>query len=164
MPARSHGTDEPPPGEPHEPDREAPEDDLADAVPTDSAPAADGAPEADLDDAEVASRWDALVTQLRVPADPRAWAPDPEVEEAEDHFVPPDPGPVLSPDPFLRLTWLVVVGIPLLAVLAAAFWQDPPTWLLQAAGAVFVAGIVVLVRRMPRDRAEEDDPGSGAVV
>ncbi len=175
MPARSHGTDEPSPGEPREPadgvppgddpeghqapDEGRPEPDPADASDPDAATVPD-----DLDEGEVASRWDQLVTQLRSPTDPRAWAPDPAVEEAETHFQQPDPGPVLPADPFLRLALVAVLGVPLLVVLAAAFWQDPPMWLLQAAGAAFLGGVLVLLRRLPRDRDEEDDPGSGAVV
>lgn len=174
MPARSHGTDEPSAGEPREPADGVPRGDgpEGDRTPDEataqgpadaSGPDPSGAPD-DLDETEVASRWDQLVTQLRSPADPRAWAPDPAVEEAETHFQPPDPGPVLPADPFFRLALVAVIGVPVLVVLAAAFWQDPPMWLLQVAGAAFVGGVLVLLRRLPRDRDEEDDPGSGAVV
>lgn len=112
---------------------------------------------------EVDSRWSEIVTQLREPADPRAWAPDPEVAEAEDHFVPPDPEPVLGGDPLLTMAWSAVVGAALLVVVVVVGWRDAPTWVLQAAGAAFLGGAGLLVWRMPHDR-DEDDDDPGAVV
>ncbi len=94
---------------------------------------------------------------------PRSWAPDPAVEEAEDHFVPPDPGPVLGGNPLLTLAWSAVVGVPTLIVIATIFWRDIPSWLLQVAGAAFLAGVGLLVWRMPH-RKDPDDDDSGAVV
>ena len=61
------------------------------------------------------------------PTGPRGWAPDPDVEEAENHFVPPDPGPVLGGDPLLTMAWVVAVGAPLVVVLSVILWrQDVP--------------------------------------
>lgn len=95
--------------------------------------------------------------------DPRGWAPDPEVEEAEDHFVPPDPGPVLGGDPVLTMAWVVVVAAPLLVVAAMIVWPDAPSWLIQVAGAAFLAAVGVLLWRLPH-RRDEDDDDPGAVV
>jgi hypothetical protein len=95
--------------------------------------------------------------------DPRAWAPDPEVEEAENHFVPPDPGPVLGGDPLLTMAWIAVVGVPVLLLVALIGWGDVPTRLLQVCGVLLAAGVGVLVWRMPHRRAEDDDD-NGAVV
>lgn len=97
------------------------------------------------------------------PAAPRAWAPDPEVEEAEDHFVPPDPGPVLGGDPLLSMAWVLVVAVPVLLVVAIIAWRDVPAWVLQVAGAGFVAAVGLLVWRMPH-RRDPDDDDPGAVV
>ncbi|HEY3437512.1 MAG TPA: hypothetical protein VGK35_07475 [Actinotalea sp.] len=92
----------------------------------------------------------------------RAWTPDPDVEEAEDHFEPPDPGPVLSGDPLLTLAWTAVVGVPLLLLFSVVAWRDIPTWLLEGAGVAFLCGVALLVWRMPKDR--DDTSGPGAVV
>jgi hypothetical protein len=92
----------------------------------------------------------------------RAWSPDPDVEEAEDHFEPPDPGPVLSGDPLLTLAWTAVVGVPLLLLFSVVAWRDIPTWLLEGAGVAFLCGVALLVWRMPKDR--DDSSGPGAVV
>lgn len=93
-------------------------------------------------------------------SDPRAWAPDPAVEEAEDHFVPPEPGPVFGGDPLLTMAWVVVLAAPTLAVIALVAWRDIPTWLLQVAGVAFVAAVGVLVWRMPHRRDNDDGPGA----
>lgn len=97
------------------------------------------------------------------PTDPRGWAPDPDVEAAEDHFVPPDPGPVLGGDPLLTMAWVLVVAVPALLVVTIVAWPALPTWVLQAAGAAFVAAVGLLVWRMPH-RRDPDDDDPGAVV
>lgn len=98
----------------------------------------------------------------RPPVGPRAWAPDPAVEEAEDHFEPPDPGPVLGGDPLLTMAWVAVVGVPALLLVAVLAWRDVPTVVLQVAGVAFVLALGLLVWRMPARR--DDDGGPGAVV
>ncbi len=97
--------------------------------------------------------------------DPRSWRPDPAVEEAEDHFVPPDPGPVLGGDPLLTMAWAVAVGVPVLLIVVGVVWRDIPMSWLAAAGAVFLVGVGLLLWRMPH--GGDDDPGDdgpGAVV
>jgi len=96
-------------------------------------------------------------------SDPRAWVPDPAAEEAEEHFVPPDPGPVLGGDPVLTMAWVVVVAAPLLVVASMIVWQDAPSWVIQAAGAAFLAAVGLLLWRLPH-RRDEDDDDPGAVV
>jgi hypothetical protein len=140
----------------------------------------DAGPDADLDrfgddparsdDARDAAGRDARSHTVR-PAgagaeptsDPRSWVPDPAVEEAEDHFVPPDPGPVLGGDPVLTMAWVVVVAAPLLVVASMIAWQDAPSWMIQVAGAAFLAAVGVLLWRLPH-RRDEDDDDPGAVV
>lgn len=103
------------------------------------------------------------------PAGPRDWPATPEVEaleEADDHFVPPDPEPVAHRDPLATLAWTVVASVPVLAVLwviLAAMLPDlaVPGWVGPAGGAAFVAAVAVLVWRMPHRRDPEDsDPGA----
>ncbi|WP_024288051.1 hypothetical protein [Cellulomonas sp. KRMCY2] len=98
-------------------------------------------------------------------ADPRSWSVDPaveEAEEAEDHFEPPDPGPVLGGDPLLTMAWGAVVGVPILIMVIAVVWRDVPSLVLEVAGVAFLAGVGLLLWRMPHDR--DDDQGTGAVV
>ncbi len=159
MSARSHGTDEPGPGEPEE--STAGEQPGADAESASGAPTApepsDEAPEDGLD-----AQWSDLVSRLRGTGDPRSWSPDPAVEEAEDHFEPPEPEPVLGGDPLLTMAWVAVITLPVLVIIAVVAWRDVPTWLLQAAGVTFLIGAGLLVWRMPHER--EDDDGPGAIV
>lgn len=98
-------------------------------------------------------------------SDPRAWAPDPAVEEAEGHFVPPDPGPVLGGDPLLTMAWCAVLGVPALVVLSVVVGARLPGLVLQIGAGVFLAGLGVLLWRMPRGGDADDvDRGPGAVV
>lgn len=98
----------------------------------------------------------------------RDWAGTDDLDDAEaqvderDHFVPPDPGPVLGGDPLLTMAWLGAAGVPIFLLVALVAWQDAPTVLLQAAGVVFLASCGLLVWRMPNRR--DDDDGPGAVV
>ena len=98
-----------------------------------------------------------------VPLGPRSWAPDPARDEADDHFVPPDPDPVLGGDPLLTLAWSAVLGVPLMALLVALFWHSVPDVVLQVAGAAFLLGVGLLFWRMPHHR-DPDDDDTGAVV
>ncbi|MGY4642753.1 hypothetical protein [Cellulomonas sp. URHB0016] len=82
--------------------------------------------------------------------------------DAEEHFVPPDPGPVLGGDPLLTMAWFAAVGMPLFLLVVLVAWRSAPVALVQAAAIVFVLGIGVLVWRMPHRRDPDDD--SGAVV
>lgn len=171
MPARAPDGDEPahehPDGaDPLRPD-EAEGSGRADPLPDDdAAPTApgEGAPDDDarLAPEDVDARWGVIVSELTGAPDPRSWGPDPAVEEAEDHFEPPDPEPVLGGDPLLTMAWAAVVGVPLLLMLAAVVWRDIPDVVLQVAGAAFLVGVGLLLWRMPHERG--DDPGPGAVV
>ena len=109
--------------------------------------------------------------QVAAPAEltGRDWDGSSQIEAAEgavdaaEHFVPPDPGPVLGGDPLLTLAWTATIGIPIVFVVLVLAWPDAPGWLLAVAGAVFAAGLPVLVWRMPSRRGDDDDD-SGAVV
>ena len=83
--------------------------------------------------------------------------------DAEEHFVPPDPGPVLGGDPLLTMAWCAAAGVPIFLLVVLVAWRDAPTALVQAAAAVFVIGVGVLLWRMPH-RRDPDDDDTGAVV
>ena len=85
-----------------------------------------------------------------------------EAVDEQEHFVPPDPGPVLGNDPLRILTWSVAIGVPVLYVVLLVVWHDPPGWLAPVATALLLAAIGVLVWRMPHRRDHDSD--SGAVV
>lgn len=99
----------------------------------------------------------------------RDWDGTAQYDEAEDavddheHFVPPDPGPVLGGDPLLTMAWVAVAAAPLLLLVVALGWRDAPTLLVRGALVVFVAAVGLLVWRMPHRRDPSDDD-TGAVV
>lgn len=97
---------------------------------------------------------------------PRDWPATPEVEaleEAESHFVPPDPPLVLGRDPLLTMAWSLVAGVPLVLLVLLVVARPFPVVVAQVGGAAFLAGLAVLLWRMPH-RRDEDDAGPGAVV
>jgi hypothetical protein len=83
--------------------------------------------------------------------------------DAEEHFVPPDPGPVLGGDPLLTMAWCAAAGVPIFLLIVLVAWRDAPPALIQAAAALFVIGVGVLLWRMPH-RRDPDDDDTGAVV
>jgi hypothetical protein len=110
-------------------------------------------------------------SRVILPAGPRDWPLTPEaeaLEEADSHFTPPVPPPLLSRDPLLTMAWSFVVGVPVLAVIgmvvsAAVPSLDIPPLVGQIGLGLFVAGLGVLIWRMPHQR-DPDDDGPGAVV
>ncbi|QJW36559.1 hypothetical protein [Cellulosimicrobium protaetiae] len=97
---------------------------------------------------------------------PRDWPTTPEVEdleEAESHFVPPDPPLVLGRDPLLTMAWALVVGVPLLLLVVLVVVRPYPVIVAQVGGAAFLVGLAILLWRMPH-RRDDDDEGPGAVV
>ncbi|WP_019136955.1 hypothetical protein [Cellulomonas massiliensis] len=101
--------------------------------------------------------------------DGRDWDGTSQYDEAEtsvdeqEHFVPPDPGPVLGGDPLLTMAWLAVAGMPVFLLVVLIAWRGAPSALVQAACVVFLLGVAVLVWRMPTHRDPSDDD-TGAQV
>ncbi|ACZ31020.1 hypothetical protein Xcel_2001 [Xylanimonas cellulosilytica DSM 15894] len=139
-----------------------------------TAPAGDGTPPADPPaPARPATGSPAQTGHVvaRAPG-PRDWPATPDVEaleDAESHFTPPDPGPVVTGrDPLSTLAWSCAVGIPLLAVVALIVRSivpglHVPGWTGPLAAVAFLAAVAVLVWRMPQ-RRDPDDHDDGAVV
>src|SRR4051794_31373019 len=73
------------------------------------------------------------------PPSGRDWQGSDQFDDAEsavddlEHFVPPDPGPVMGGDPLLTLGWLGAAGIPVALLLTLVLWPDVPTRWLQIA-------------------------------
>ncbi|MBD8077574.1 hypothetical protein [Cellulosimicrobium arenosum] len=85
-----------------------------------------------------------------------------DLEEAESHFVPPDPPLVLGRDPLLTMAWTVVAGVPLVLLVLLVVARPFPVIAAQVGIGLFLAGLAVLLWRMPHHR--DDDRGPGAVV
>jgi hypothetical protein len=97
---------------------------------------------------------------------PRDWPTTPEVEDLEDaesHFTPPDPEVGIGRDPLLTMAWSLVAGVPILLLVGMVVLRPFPTIVAQIGGGLFLAGLGVLLWRMPH-RREDDDAGPGAVV
>jgi hypothetical protein len=120
------------------------------AGPDDDAPPPDDAGTADVVVLDPGERGDPI------DADPRGWV---EVE-VDEHFEPPDPGPVFGGDPLLTMAWIAVVGPLVLLLLAVLAWRDIPSIALQVAAVCFLIGVGVLVWRLPASRDEDDGPGA----
>jgi len=83
-----------------------------------------------------------------------------DLEDAQSHFVPPDPGPVLGGDPVLTTAWFAVgTGIVALVVSALLVHHVPAVVAWVGAG-LLAAGAGVLLWRLPHERG--DDPGDDA--
>lgn len=112
-----------------------------------------------------------IESRVILPAGPRDWPLSPEaeaLEEEESHFTPPEPPPLLSRDPLLTMAWSFVVGVPVLAVIGIIVSAAVPSLAIpplvgQIGLGLFVAGLGVLIWRMPHQR-DPDDDGPGAVV
>lgn len=106
---------------------------------------------------------DAFPAAPWVAAGPRDWPTTPEVEELEDaetNFTPPDPPLVLGHDPLVTLAWGLVIGVPLILLVLVAFLRPFPTTVGQIGAAAFLAGLAVLIWRMPDRDPEDRDPGA----
>ncbi|QTE28361.1 hypothetical protein [Pengzhenrongella sicca] len=86
-------------------------------------------------------------------------AAESEVDDQE-HYVPPDPGPIFGGDPLLTMAWIGAAGIPVALLVVIIVWRDAPTILLQAAGVVFALCCMLLAWRLPHSRDGADGPGA----
>lgn len=158
------------PGKPAESSQTSRPDDEGDAGDRVSDPAAD-APGTPADASGGPADVSGIESRVILPAGPRDWPLSPEaeaLEEEESHFTPPEPPPLLSRDPLLTMAWSFVVGVPVLAVVgivvsAAVPALSIPPLVGQIGLGLFVAGLGVLIWRMPHQR-DPDDDGPGAVV
>jgi hypothetical protein len=92
----------------------------------------------------------------------RSWRPPENVPE--ERFVPPEPPPLPRLAPADKLSWVGLIGGPLVLVSAAAFSLTLPTWVTLFATLGFIGGFVSLVIRMDNGQDRLDDPDNGAQV
>lgn len=88
-------------------------------------------------------------------------APTPEPREAVGRYVP-DPLPPLQRPGLPALLGWVGIGYAVLMVLIAAIGVPLPSWTGWLAVSTFIAGFVILITRLPRNRPP--DAGDGAVL
>lgn len=113
---------------------------------------------ADLTDSQVDEAFEQLAHKLiedSLPG-PRDYV----AAEDTEGFVPPDPGPVSSADPFLNLGWVLLAGGLLAILLSLMLWPSAPRSFHVACVAAAVAGGAILTWRMPRDRDDHDEDGA----
>ncbi|NLU67669.1 hypothetical protein [Streptomyces sp. HNM0574] len=95
---------------------------------------------------------------------PRDWQP--EDDEDEGHFEPPEPPPLPEADTTTKFAWLAALGGPLLLFACILTQQEMTWWIITLGLGGFLGGFATLVARMRdgRDDDDWDDPGRGAVV
>jgi hypothetical protein len=100
---------------------------------------------------------------------PRDWPASDDVvalEEAETHFIAPNPKDAMSAvDPIRRLAIIGAVALPLVAIgalvlQAAIGWDFFRNWMAWVLGVLFILCLGVLLRKLP----DEPRDGTGAVV
>lgn len=160
------------PGKPAESSQTSRPDDEGDAGDRAADPAADApGTEPGIGSGTGSGAESGIESRLILPAGPRDWPLSPEaeaLEEEESHFTPPEPPALLSRDPLLTMAWSFVVGVPVLAVVGIIVSAAVPALAIpplvgQIGLGLFVAGLGVLIWRMPHQR-DPDDDGPGAVV
>ncbi|HLR58176.1 MAG TPA: hypothetical protein VK098_08375 [Beutenbergiaceae bacterium] len=82
------------------------------------------------------------------------------VTEEEEQFVPPNPGPVASSDPFLTLGWTLLAGGLLVILLSLMVWPSAPRLFHIGCAIAVLIGGAILTWRMPRNRRDDDDLGA----
>ncbi|MDR0593762.1 MAG: hypothetical protein LBG60_11005 [Bifidobacteriaceae bacterium] len=90
---------------------------------------------------------------------PRDWSPP----EADEHFEPPDPPPVLGGDPVVVLGWIGLAGGLAVVFAWAMFGALVPAWLARGGLLAIAAGTAALIWKMPH-RRDPDDTDDGARV
>ena len=138
---------------PHDPDEEAPRDDVSaeDAAWRSIVDNYGDRPE--IEDAEVAPPTPTAgaprgAGASRLPADP------------EDHFRPPPPPPLPLPGPPRLLAWLGLFGVPTLVLVLLVAGVDLPTWMGLVLMVWFVGGFVYLVASMRPGSGDDYDDGA----
>ena len=92
----------------------------------------------------------------------RRFAPDDDLHEPDDRFVPPVPPAFPPPPPARFAAWLGVFGAPTVLLVALVLGIPLPGWIAYGLVASFVGGfgyLVVHMQRGPRDPGDD-----GAVV
>ena len=88
------------------------------------------------------------------PAEARDWLDA--YDDPEDHFVPPEPERVPTPDPPRLIAWAGVFGVPLVVLVLVVLRVSLPPWASMLCLAWFVGGFGYLVATMRREPPDND--------
>lgn len=81
-----------------------------------------------------------------------------EVDDDDDGaFVPEDPPSLAGTEPLTMLAWLGAVGGPIALLFTAMFWRTAPLAAVMGIVAAFIASVVYLIMRLPREKNDDDD-------
>jgi hypothetical protein len=83
-------------------------------------------------------------------------------DDPDDHFVPPEPDPVPTPEPPRLLAWAGVFGVPVVVLLLVVLQVTLPPWGSLLCLAWFVGGFGYLIATMRRESGPDDDWDDGA--
>lgn len=78
-------------------------------------------------------------------------------DDDEGAFVPEEPPSLAGTEPLTMLAWLGALGGPLALLFTAMFWRSAPLAAILGIVAAFVASVVYLIMRLPREKNEDDD-------
>ena len=88
------------------------------------------------------------------PAEARDWLDA--YDDPEDHFVPPEPERVPTPEPRRLIAWAGVFGVPVAVLVLVVLQVSLPPWASMLCLAWFVGGFGYLVATMRREPPEDD--------
>ncbi len=88
------------------------------------------------------------------PAEARDWLDA--YDDPEDHFVPPEPERVPTPEPPRLIAWAGVVGVPVVVLVLVVLRVSLPPWASMLCLAWFVGGFGYLVATMRREPPDND--------
>jgi len=88
------------------------------------------------------------------PAEARDWLDA--YDDPEDHFVPPEPERVPTPEPRRLIAWAGVFGVPVAVLVLVVLQVSLPPWASMLCLAWFVGGFGYLVATMRREPPDSD--------
>jgi hypothetical protein len=88
------------------------------------------------------------------PAEVRDWLDA--YDDPEDHFVPPEPERVPTPEPRRLIAWAGVFGVPVVVLVLVVLQVSLPPWASMLCLAWFVGGFGYLVATMRREPPDND--------
>lgn len=88
------------------------------------------------------------------PAEARDWLDA--YDDPEDHFVPPEPERVPTPEPRRLIAWAGVFGVPVVVLVLVVLQVSLPPWASMLCLAWFVGGFGYLVATMRREPPDDD--------
>lgn len=88
------------------------------------------------------------------PAEARDWLDA--YDDPEDHFVPPEPERVPTPEPRRLIAWAGVFGVPVVVLVLVVLQVSLPPWASMLCLAWFVGGFGYLVATMRREPPDND--------